>query len=310
MRRFFSIGLGLSLLCLTAGGVLAQDSPDPAQTEAPAWLRVERANSLVDSEQFGRAIQLYREALTMDPGNPEALFGLGRAFRSVNDYAIAEEYLNDALENAERLRVPAKHYAIRYELAEIYSVGRRFAEYERLLTETIQATYEEPQPPGTLEIEPEVLRRTLRDEGLDRTMVLYRIPEDGATRARGDLCELLVGLGRYEAAVQTGLYSVVQQLTTLVEALIERDPQYEFRGVSDALAAAAVYPETRDYLARSRLFRDMYYVAAALYGQGDSARARELWILVNSAPQAGRSGVRAGIQLSDPEVEPLLVPPE
>lgn len=287
------------MLVLLAGIMLGGAAA--AQTTEPAWLVIERADRLAADGAFGRAMQLYRRALDLDPGNPEAHFGLGRAFKAVGDYPVAEDHLQIALGAAERFAVPDSIFEIHYELAELYRVQRRFAEYETTLAGIIELT--------ETDADPVVLRGVLDAQGLDRLLVLYRLPEDGATRARGDLAELLVGLGRYPAAAQLALVAAVQQLSTVIDAVLRRDPEYTFASIAGAEAAGQSYRETREYLSQTLLHRDLYYLAAALYAEGNSQLARVIWRILADLPQAGEMGVRARIQLADPRVEPLIIPP-
>jgi hypothetical protein len=147
------------------------------------------------------------------------------------------------------------------------------------------------------------------DGGLDRTLVLYRLPEDGGTLARGEFSELLNGLGRYAAAADHALVASVQRLSTLVEALIERDPSFEFSTVVSAVASGTLYPETRAYLADGFLYRDLYYLASAVWSEGNRQSATAIWDVLVQFPDAGTYADRARAQLSDPRPEPLLVPP-
>ena len=282
----------------------------PAQSLEPAWLQIARADKLAADGDFGVAIQLYREALTLDPGCPEALFGLARAFKAVNDYLVAEEYLRDAMAAADNLMVPAVRYVISYELADLYRVQRKFSDYERTLFEIVALAAAEPASPRSTDPPAETLQTVFLENGLDRVLILYRLEEDGGTRARGQLCELLIGLGRYDRAAEHGLVAVVQQLSTVIEAVIERDPGYEFETVLGALTNAEIYPETRAYLVETSLYGNLYFLGSALFADGNSEAARSVWRLLLVLPRTGKWSERARIQLADPQREPLLVPPQ
>ena len=274
--------------------------PLQAQSPEPAWLVIERADRLAHLGEFGQAIQLYRRALTLDPGSPEAEYGLARVFASVNDYAVARVHYENAVSVQERLRVPAMAFEIHYGLAELFRVQRQFAEYEAELGEILALA---PEP----EVDADALLRAFEQQGIDRTLVLYRVPEDGATQARGQLAELLVGLGRYESAALQALMAVVQQLTTVIEALLERDPLFAYETVRDAVTAGLVYGEIERYLARTELHKNLYYLAAALLGEGNRTMALETWRLAVDLPHGGVWTRRASIQLADPQPEPLIV---
>jgi len=281
-----------------------------AQDVQPPWIIIAEADRHASEKAYGIAIRLYREALAQQPGNPEALYGLGRAFKSVGDYGEAEGYLLDAIESSARLEVADELYAIRYDLADLYHTRRDFARYEIILTEIVESSNAEPVRPGTVRPDRLALRSSFLTAGLDRTLVLYRLPEDGGTLARGELCEFLGGLGRYANAVDFGLVAVLQRMTTLVEALMDRDPSFEFTGVRDALLAAPLYPETRSYISEGNIYRDLYCLGSAAWSDGQREAALSLWRLVSELDEGGNYGVRARMQLADPQSEPLLIPPQ
>ncbi len=275
-------------------------TPMVAQSSEPAWLTIERAERAAVAGDFGRAIQLYRRALTLEPGSPEAEFGLARAFTAVNDYPVAEVHFRNALAAQSRLRVPDTAFEIHYGLADLYRVQRRFADYENELKAILALA---PEP----EITPSTLRRVLTDQGLDRLLVLYRLPEDGTTRARDELAELLVGLGRYEGAIEQALVAVVQQLSTVINGILNQDPDFVYDRIDRAVAAAHSVRPVQGYLQTSTLDKDLYYLAAALFGQGAEESALETWRVVAGLPGSGAWARRASIQLEDPEPEPLIV---
>lgn len=281
-----------------------------AQDVDPPWLLIAKADRYATEGDFGLAIRYYREALTQQPRNADALFGLGIVFKSVGDFDEAEEFLLEAIEQSDRLGVPARLFSIRYELADLYRIRREFADYETILTEIVAAADTTPLPPRTVRPARAALRQSFLTSGLDRTLVLFRMQEDGGTQARGDLAEFLTGLGRYAAATDLALAAVMQRMSTLIEALIRRDPEFEFGSVTTTLRAAALYPETRTYADGSLLYRDLYYLASAAWSDGHTARAFEMWQLVVSSDAAGSYANRAAAQLRDPQREPLLVPPE
>ena len=282
----------LLLFLLATAGALAQ----PRQ---PVWVTVERARTLEAQGEFGRAIQLYREALALNPGNPEATLGLARVFRDIADPAIAQTYFDDALELRDRFQVPGYAVLVRYERARFYRDRLDHAAYERELLSIIQ----EDTTPTEL---PDDLSTSLAANGLDELLILYRSVENGATEARGMLAQQLVGMGQYLDAEDQAIRAIVEQVTTVVDALLERDPFFQFTSVGQMLDRAAEYPETREYLSSSTLFRNLYYLAAALYGSR-RAHFNDIWRYVAQREESGTYQRRALQQLSSPQTEPLLV---
>ena len=272
-----------------------------AQDVEPVWLLVERAGQLAEEGRIGEAIGTLLRADELSPGRPETLVALGRAYKAAGDFAVAEEQLLAAVSRRSSFRVPAEALVARYELADVYRSRRDFARYEQQLYLILE---EDPVPPQV--ILPASLGEAVASQGLDRTLVLYRLELQGSTLARGMLAELTVGLGRYREAADLAAVAVVQQMTALVEALIDRDPTFEFRSVENAVDLADGYPETRAYLAEDRLYHDLYYLAAALWGRADPG-ALAVWRLLAGLPGSGTWGQRARLQLADPQLEPLLI---
>jgi tetratricopeptide (TPR) repeat protein len=290
----------------------------PAQETEPAWLVVERAELLLVEREFGLAIQSFRRALDLAPDDPEALFGLGRAYKAVGDLSVAEDYFARALEHRADFTVGATALLVRYERADIYRTRRDFARYEAELFSIVaedtaaedtaaEDTAAEDTAGDADGLVPGNLHAVLNSRGLDRLLVLYRLDETGATRARGMLAELLVGLGRYEAAAEHAAFAVVQSLSTLIGVALERDPTYEFSTVTDMWERVARYAHVREYLASATLLHDLYYLGAAYWGErNDTAFA--IWRTLASLDPDGRWGDLARRRIADPRPEPLLVP--
>lgn len=273
-----------------------------AQTDEPAWLVVRRAERLMDAGEFGLAIRSLRLALELAPNDPDALFGLGRAYKAIGDFVVAEDYLSRALDNRTGFEEPGSAFLVRYERAEIHRARRDLARYEEELAAIVT---EDPIPEDALI--PADPHRVVREQGLDRFLVLYRLPESGSTDARGLLAELLVGLGRYDSAAMHASVAVLQAFTTLIDAARDRDPTYEFSTIDELLERTAVYPEARAYLDSASLHHDLYFLAAAYWAETRDG-ALPVWRTLARIDPDGAWGARAARQLERPRVEPLLVP--
>ena len=285
--------------------IVATGAPLSAQQVAPAWLLVARADRLLESSEIGLAIRTLRQALELEPDSPEANFALGRAYAATGipgDFAVADDYFARALAHRDRFTVPDNAILVRYARADLYRMTRDFARYERELLLIID---EAPLPDDVLL--PVGLSRRIATQGIDRTMILYRADEDGATDARGRLATLFVGLGRYDDAATNAAVSVVQAITTLVDGVLARDPLFEYTTLEALLDRARRYEETRRHIDRTTLFRDLYYLAAAWLGSGERS-AVTLWQRIAAIPEAGTFATRASVQARDPQPEPLLVP--
>ena len=286
----------LILLCLvlSVGAVTAV-----AQTREPVWITVERARRMELERDFGRAIQLYLQVLELDRDNAEATLGLGRVFRDIADPDVARTYLDDALELRDQFLIPGNAVAVRYERATFFRDLLEYGNYE----DELRAILSEDTTETDL---PDRPARVLMADGIDATLVLYRSPENSATRARGMLAELLVGMGRYGEASNFALRAVIEEVSTIGDAVLRRDPFYQFSTVADALDRAAFYPETRAYVESTYLFHDLYYLGAAFLGE-ERQGSTGIWRLLADRPEAGSYQGLASRQLVSPRPEPLIV---
>ena len=287
----------LLLILLLFGGL----SVLTAQQPRPAWLEVARAEHLMDRMEYGLAIQTLRSALAVAPDDPHALAALGRAYRAVGDFDVASEYFTFALEHHEAFTGRGDRLMVRYELASIHRERADYSRYEHELSAIVR---EDPIPDGRAIPNG---HQAIRDVGIDRFLVLYRLPESGSTAARGMLAELLVGLGRYRAAADHATFAVLQSMTTVIDAAIRRDPTFQFTTIADLMRRVRRYPEVQSYLRDSRLDQDLYHLAAALWGEQDRG-ALSVWQALATIDPGGEWGARAVRQLADPQLEPLLVP--
>ena len=281
------------ILLLFSALVLAQDVEPP-------WLLEARAERLVEMRDFGEAIRLLRQAEQQAPNRAETHLALGLVFKAVNDFTIAEEYFLDSLEL--QFESDVERLVAQYELADIYAVQRKLAEYERTLASILQA--EQIDPLLLVPAEPDV---TLAAQGLNRFLILFRSPETEATNARSQLGELLVGLGRYPEAAEVLSIAVLHGFTTIIDRALHTDPLYVFDGVPDLWTRSETDDQVQEYLESRTLYHDMYYLAAAYYGEGN-AYSLDLWRVLSEIDQTSAWGQRARRQLINPRQEPLLVP--
>jgi tetratricopeptide (TPR) repeat protein len=279
-----------------------------AQENIPVWVMVERAERQLEAGEIGDAIRELRRALTITPDNPEALFLLGQAYKAASDYTVALDYFGRALSRREHFVAADRALLVRYEQAEIFRTRREFARYEAELSAILSET---EISEGFL---PDRVAPIVAREGIDRMLVLYRVNENGGTLARGLLGELLTGLGRFSQASELLSVSVIQSLTTIIEAVQRADPLYEYTTIAALLDAASSYSAIASYVRETTLFHDLYFLGASLLGSpnvgnsdGEQA-ARDVWETLSRLPDAGDWAGRALRQLEDPQLEPQIVP--
>ncbi len=272
----------------------------PAQEVEPAWLLEARAERLTERRDFAGAIRLLRQAEQIAPSRGETQLALGRVFKAINDFPIAEDHLVEAL--ALGFESDVDRTLALYDLADIYRTRRDLGQFERTLLSIVELEVVDSDlvvPSGPDEL--------LSDRGLNRFLVLFRTPETSATEARSQLGELYVGLGRYAEAAETLSIAVLHGFTTIIERSRAVDPTYEFIDVATLISRFGEDPQISRYLESGRLYHDLYYLAAAYFGLGDSTSI-DLWTLVQEVGDATEWGARARRQVASPRLEPLLIP--
>lgn len=282
----------LFLLLTLAGGVGAE----------PAWVVAERADAQADAGEYGEAIRLYRSIVIEQPNSVVANLGLARCYEATADLDLALEHLQIAAAVAPN---DATVGAIRLRMAQIYRTKQLFKQYEESLL-TVAGSDPALQDTEFANL-PQRLRTTYAQNGVDRMLVLYRSDYTYATPAHAELAVFYVQSGRYEAALEEALISVVATASTIIEELIRRDPLYEFDSLAETINAAEEDEALVTYLDRSTLYRDLYYLAAATYGAATIplSRAVSVWSILAELP-GGIWTRRAVAQTRSPTLEPVI----
>jgi hypothetical protein len=89
----------------------------------------------------------------------------------------------------------------------------------------------------------------------------------------------------------------------LINELIRNQYDFAFTTLDDLIDQAQTRPMLMDYINGCEYYKTIYYFAAALYADGKTPIARQLWTLLTQHPEAGEWSNRAGSQLRSPFVE-------
>ncbi len=270
----------------------------------PDWYVYRKGLEHYRNGDHGAALKAVKEL--QDPSRvipPEAYALLGRIYREEGENDLAERYLKQALEKSGLFVVPDEKYAIQYLLADIHYQRKSYKNYENVLENILsnQATYAENRysrlRDGYL--------KTAVDENFDAFVRLYRLKDDFSRPAHLGLGIFAVRTGRESKAVLHLLFANLAAVSTLIDTLKDRDPDFVFTTLRDLLEKSGRLTSAAEYVEESELHKGLYFLAAALHGSGARSAARELWEIVRDFG-GGEWKVRSRNQLASPQPEPLI----
>ncbi|NBC28414.1 MAG: hypothetical protein GVY29_00300 [Spirochaetes bacterium] len=304
----------LRLIVVAAVVIPAITNAEPLQGQEGSdsgvpWIVYEQGVQQLRERDYGLAMQSFRRAIQLRGGAfPEAEAGIGRVFAAENTVQLAERQFRRALDQEQFFYVPAQEYAVRYELAALYrnrgSEGR--FDYEAALKEIVA------DDPSFSDPDNQNLRsaylRTLRNDGINRLLVLYRIQENFARRAHHLLGEHFLASRNFDTAAEHLMYASLMVFSTAIEEYRRFNPSYQFETLSGFLSRLGRREEIRSYLEQADAYRTLYSLGTALYG-ADLAREtpREIWRVLADRPEAGRWASLASQQLADPRADRYVV---
>lgn len=281
----------------------------------PPWVTYRRGLNALEDRDFGEALQQFRSALSKQRPFPEAEVGIGRVFQAEGNVQLARRQYERALSEAESFYVSQDEFAVRYRLAELYRNRQEWKEYQEMLS---SVTDRDPQfasdnDPAYRRLIPDTLTRDRLEDRppeprLDILLTLYRLEVNFATEAHRELGEQLLSNGRYDSAVEHLSFAVVARLSLLVDELRRETYGFEFESTPALISAALDVERLAAYLGETDLFRSMFYLAGALWGQNTvSDVPAEIWRVVGRFPAAaGPWAMRAERALEAPETGTIV----
>lgn len=282
----------------------------PAATSSPAtdppWLLLDKGKLAYRDGRFGTALQYFRAAVAAGGETPETDMWIGRVFEEEGEIDLAEIQYERALANKNQFLIPDEYIEILYDLAAIYRNTNSYGKYKVTLNEIVAKdsffTSEKESATRTAMV------KLLESQGLDRLLLLYRLTDKMTQRAHSDLGSFDYQTGRYDEAILNLIFSTVTIFTTIIDRYQVDDPAWQFTTVSELFTLAKTHPAVSRYLPQSGIFRDLYYLAAALYANGFPQRASQLWRLVTTWSPHDTWYLRSVDQLANPTIEPVLIP--
>lgn len=262
------------LLVLCVSPRVATQEPQLLERYDVAWLEYEAAERLAEGanqRNDAEALRRYSRAIEMNPLFPEAYVGMARVYDGSGDDVLAERYYQRALELSQHLQVSDEKYAIRVELARMYD-RRRGDEYydKKYANELLKIIEDDPtfslnDPPG----QREQMVTTLFSSGLNRVIVLYRLDFPASLEAHRLYATYLLdkanpSADEVAAAIEHLLFAVVEMVGRGVNAIIDREFDYQFTTIAEMIDRTGRYRKIRDYFRTEDLVGLLRDLAIAL----------------------------------------------
>jgi tetratricopeptide (TPR) repeat protein len=295
MRR---VTFCLVVLLAAAGAAFAATA-----APSPAWLLYEQGRTWADQGEFGKALQLYKEAILAAGVMPEAEAAIGDIYREEGETEMAVRQYARAYGLRNALAIPEQKYDILYRWAGLCEDQELYNEMEsRLLLIIADDRW------STSEQLPVQVERNYVEKGLDHVLSLYRFDSWFATAAHSRLGWFYYRTGRYPQAIRHLLYAVILQVADASEFLRQKDADAVVDGLATFFSLVLRDREARSWLESSSICADLYYLAASSWELGHPLRAQATWKVLEGVKEAGKYADLSRRQLSWPFREPFLVP--
>lgn len=264
---------------------------------SPAWLLLEQAKQLREEGKLSEAITHLLTAQDKAALDPQIDVELAKVYLLTGDLTLTHHHLNLALQKKNGFPSMNQVYEVSYFMADLAWLEERYRDYEQLLL-TLSAEDEHFMSSEDFDRNlRDNYRRSLLERGLDRTLVLYRIPDSFSLIAHKRLGIFYVQTGRYSEAIDHLLFAVLKTFTRIIEEYRVLVPDFQFSSIADFMGRIEQHKGFQNYLDSVGIYESMYYLAEAIFGQDQSKLpiARELWAFLATRQD---SGVYSGVSQS------------
>jgi hypothetical protein len=271
--------------------------------EEPTWVTFEKGKESFRKKEYGEALSYFKQAIASKKNYPEAEIAVGDVYAVSSEYKLAESQYRKALKLKSFFEYPERTYIVLYRLADLYERMKN----NKALEETLLAIIgEDPSYYKNVYAKyKDVFYRVFTNQGPDRLLVLYRIPNSQFTlKAHLELGTYYYRHGRFEQSVSNSLIALVGMVT---DALIEykgENPIYQLKTLDGFLRDVLAREDLREFLVdRSDIYEVLYYLGNAMYALGKFDFAKKMWQLVAGSQYTPTYSARAKNQLTSPVIE-------
>jgi len=236
-------------------------------------------------EEFADSIGTLKARVQLLARYPEAEYWKGRVFFIEGELSLAEIQYKRAYDMSPSLEIPSEIHTILYSMADLYHARSDFVAWENVMKTIVSAN------DGVIDqYLRDAMMSTLKDDGFDRFMTLYRLEPSYSLKANAELASFYLERGRAAAAIHAAI-AVNMTLTSALATIAARDRDFSWKGLQGFLADAAKRKDLKAYMADSGLQRLLLTLADSLYIEGARASANYLWKAVASLETAPYSAV-------------------
>ncbi len=285
----------LALMCRVA---YAQDRSNSN------WLLFEQGNAAQSQREFGKALQLYKAAISNQGIFPEAEEALGDVYLEEGEADLAQAQYEKAYELRKSFYIPDEQYKVLYKLANLFEMQSLYKRMEDALS-LIIVDDKRFLDSTNIRLRSQVEKNFL-EKGIDRVLVLYNFEDSPSAAAHAKLGWFYYRTGRFAPAMSQLLYSVIYRASQVERSIREGDAEWQFTTLTDMLRVAEARKELREYMSETGLQRDLYYLAGSMFANGYPEHAKGLWRAIMQSPSAGQYRDLSRRQMKSPFIEPLL----
>ena len=227
---------------------------------------------------------------------PEAEYWLGETYKAEGELSLALRQFERAWGNRAFLETPGFDTEILYRITDIHRIRREYQEMEKRANEIIEGADSSGVPRDSLWTGNRIraaMARVLENEGVNRFLSLYRHDNTLTERAHRLMGFFCYASNRYSLAAEYLMFAFLIQNTVLIDEAIRTEFDYSFTSLEDLAVYVRSKPGLTEYLEETEYYRTIYYLASALFANGKTRPARELWAFLAGSANAGEWGNRA-----------------
>jgi len=227
---------------------------------------------------------------------PEAEYWLGETYRAEGELPLALRQYERAWGSRALLETPGFETEILYKITDVHRIRREYQEMERRANEIIEGVDFGGVPRDSLWTGNQIraaMARILENDGVGRFFSLYRYNNPVTERAHRLLGFFCFSSNRYSLAAEHLMFAFLIQNTVIIDEIMRSEFDFAFTSLENLADYIRVKPNLSAYVEETEYYRTIYYLASALFANGKTRPARELWAFLSGSANAGEWGNRA-----------------
>ncbi len=272
----------------------------------PSWYLIEKGKEAYEQRELGRALEFFREALSVYAPYPEAEMWIGKVFEQEGLFELALEQYGKALKVANSFYIPEKKYELLYTIAGLYEKKGNMKEMSDTLNQIVMDNpyYTDKR---YLKMRDNILELILDSgEGLTKVVELYRLTLDFSFEAHKKLGYYHYQWNRRDRLIHF-LLPVISIFSKSIEELKTIDPDYEYVSPAETLKDIMEYPVLERYTLDHELYQMLLLLGDSIAFEKRYAAAAQIWSLVVNYSQDEQLNALAKRRLANPDIKPPTV---